>query len=85
VRWSLSLRFSVEASFQPSPGPLDPLPRIHPAFRAPRRITITVPYVAHQRLLQRSEREGRSLSNLMAFLLESAVADEPGFPPPPPS
>ncbi|MFM7268631.1 MAG: ribbon-helix-helix domain-containing protein [Cyanobium sp.] len=74
----------MEASFPPLPGPLDPLQRIQPAFRAPRRITITVPYLAHQRLLRRSEREGRSLSNLMAFLLESALAAEPGFPPPPP-
>lgn len=47
----------------------------NPAFRAPRRITITVPYGAYQRLLERSELEGRSLSNLAAFLLENAMTD----------
>ena len=45
----------------------------NPAFRVPRRITITVPYRAYQRLLERSEQEGRSLSNLAAFLLENAM------------
>lgn len=44
------------------------------AFRSPRRITITVPYGTHQRLLERSELEGRSLSNLAAYLLEAAMA-----------
>jgi len=46
---------------------------VSPAFRAPKRITITVPYGAYQRLLERSSLEGRSLSNLAAFLLESAI------------
>lgn len=50
-----------------------------PGFRKPRRITITLPYGAYQRLLARSEREGRSLSNIAAFLLESATAEpKPG-------
>lgn len=44
-------------------------------FRSPKRITITLPYGAYQRLLERSQREGRSLSNLAAFLLESAVGE----------
>lgn len=43
------------------------------AFRAPRRITITVPYEAYTRLMQRSDHEGRSLSNLAAFLLEQSI------------
>lgn len=43
------------------------------AFRSPKRISITMPYEAYQRLLQRSDYEGRSLSNLAAFLLESAI------------
>ena len=47
----------------------------HPsfAFRAPRRISITVPYETYQQLTQRSDHEGRSLSNLAAFLLEQAM------------
>jgi CopG-like RHH_1 or ribbon-helix-helix domain, RHH_5 len=53
----------------------------HPAFRAPRRITITVPYGTYQRLLERSELEGRSLSNLAAFLLESAIGEQGAVPP----
>jgi hypothetical protein len=40
------------------------------AFRSPQRISTTVSYQLHQRLLERSNREGRSLSNLAAFLLE---------------
>lgn len=42
-------------------------------FRAPRRISITVPYDTYQKLIQRSDDEGRSLSNLAAFLLEQAM------------
>jgi hypothetical protein len=41
--------------------------------RSPKRITITVPYETYQRLMVRSEQEGRSLSNLSAFLLESRL------------
>jgi len=41
------------------------------AFRSPKRISITVPYGAYQRLLECSDEQGRSLSNLAAFLLES--------------
>lgn len=43
------------------------------ASRSPKRICITVPYGTYQRLLDRSDKEGRSLSNLAGFLLESAV------------
>jgi len=45
------------------------------AFRYPRRISITVPYGAYQRLLDRTDQEGRSLSNLAAFLLESTLSN----------
>jgi hypothetical protein len=47
-----------------------------PALRSPRRITITMPYGAYQGLLDRSDREGRSLSNLAAFLLEKALTTQ---------
>jgi len=51
------------------------LPMDHPAFRSPKRLTITLPYASYQRLLARSDEEGRSLSNLAAFLLERALSD----------
>ncbi|MCP9911004.1 hypothetical protein KBZ15_14015, partial [Cyanobium sp. BA20m-p-22] len=38
--------------------------------RQPRRISITLSYHVHEALLSRSEEEGRSVSNLCAFLLE---------------
>lgn len=49
---------------------------IHPeyAFKKPRRITITVADSTFAYLVDRSTAEGRSLSNLCAFLLESATA-----------
>ena len=40
--------------------------------RQPRRISITLSYHVHEALLSRSEEEGRSVSNLCAFLLEEA-------------
>lgn len=39
----------------------------------PRRITVTIPSKLHQELVERSDREGRSLSNLVAFLHETAL------------
>lgn len=45
-------------------------------FRSPQRITITLPYSIYRKLLERSDQEGRSLSNLSAFLLESALSDQ---------
>jgi hypothetical protein len=42
-------------------------------FRSPKRISITIPYNAYEHLLRQSDLEGRSLSNLAAFLLESAI------------
>lgn len=46
---------------------------IHAAFRKPVRITITVPHSTHQALAERSDQEGRSLSNLAAFMLENSL------------
>lgn len=43
------------------------------AFRTPRRLTITIPYCTYEQLLERSDEQGRSLSNLAAYLLESAL------------
>ena len=44
--------------------------------RQPRRISITMSYHVHEALLSRSEEEGRSVSNLCAFLLEDALRDQ---------
>jgi len=46
------------------------LPELTRIQRTPQRITITVSWQLHQRLLQRSDQEGRSLSNLAAHILE---------------
>lgn len=43
----------------------------------PRRITITIPHGTYRDLQERSDREGRSLSNLSAFLLEVALQYQP--------
>jgi hypothetical protein len=41
-----------------------------PATRCPQRITITVPWQLYQRLIEISDQQGRSLSNLACFWLE---------------
>jgi len=48
--------------------------KISPLHRSPRRVTITVPYALYAELQARSDQQGRSLSNLAAFLLETAVS-----------
>lgn len=45
--------------------------------RAPRRISITLPLQPYERLQKRSDWEGRSLSNLAAYLLEQALEQWP--------
>lgn len=45
----------------------------HAPFLRPVRVTITIPYNAYQALVERSNVQGRSLSNLAAYLLESAL------------
>jgi hypothetical protein len=45
------------------------------AFRTPRRITITIPNGVYEELIARSNEEGRSLSNLAAFLIEKTLGD----------
>jgi hypothetical protein len=45
--------------------------------RAPRRVTITLNYAAYKGLESRSGVEGRSMSNLAAFILENALTRDP--------
>lgn len=54
------------------PTPIQPVPT---------RVTITVPYEVFTRLRDRADHEGRSTSNLAAFLLERAL--RPAMQPPP--
>lgn len=42
--------------------------------RKPHRISVTVPDCTYQQLLQVSDLQGRSASNLAAFLLETGLA-----------
>jgi hypothetical protein len=61
-------------TFYPRPiGPTAPLqPAANLLHRRPTRVTSTISWQLHQRLQQRADEEGRSLSNLIAFLLEGA-------------
>ena len=49
------------------------VPQSQRTFRTPKRLTITVPHVLMEALIQRSSAEGRSLSNLAAYLLELSL------------
>lgn len=49
--------------------------RIAMMKRAPVRISITLPYMTHKALDDRATFEGRSLSNLCAFLLQTTLED----------
>lgn len=42
-------------------------------FRKPVRVTITLPHNIYMNLKKRSDEEGRSLSNLAAFLIEKSL------------
>lgn len=53
--------------------------RLRMLQRQPRRITITLSYHVHEALLSRSEEEGRSVSNLCAFLLEESLRHPMGL------
>jgi hypothetical protein len=56
--------------------------RLRVLQRQPRRVSITLSYHVHEALLSRSEEEGRSVSNLCAFLLEEALLRESRSPEP---
>ena len=46
---------------------------LSPLFRKPQRISVTVSYRLYTELVERSQREGRSVSNLASFLLEEGI------------
>ncbi|TCD57021.1 ribbon-helix-helix domain-containing protein [Synechococcus sp. BS55D] len=43
-------------------------------FKTPQRITITIAYTVYEQLIERSSTQGRSISNLAAYLLEQALS-----------
>jgi hypothetical protein len=49
---------------------------MHPIPKSPKRITITIPFSTFAYLTKRSAEEGRSLSNLAAYILERASTAE---------
>ena len=62
----------IQITYEFSTSPLQ-LQQVAPSFRSPRRISITVAHHTYNRLIEQSDREGRSLSNLAAYLLELAT------------
>lgn len=55
----------------PSPQP------VAGPFRAPRRISITIPYAVYAHLIDVSDEQGRSLSNYAAHVLELSMVQRP--------
>lgn len=53
------------------------MPVVRHSFRTPKRLTITVPQALMEAMIQRSSAEGRSLSNLAAYLLEQSLDAQP--------
>jgi len=49
--------------------------------RRPQRLTITVSHSVAQHLIEQSNDQGRSISNLAAYLLERALTDPDCGPP----
>ena len=41
--------------------------------RSPKRVTMTIPHFVYERMIKRSNLEGRSVSNLAAYLVERAL------------
>jgi len=62
-------------TFYPAPtGASAPAARMDLLRRRPQRVTATLPWHLVQHLQERADYEGRSLSNLIAHLLEAAKA-----------
>lgn len=50
--------------------------RVAIAKRCPVRVCTTISYLLHERLVAQSIDEGRSVSNLCAYLIETAVQQQ---------
>lgn len=70
--------YPVSVMRTPTPRTAGVSVRLAQLQRKPQRITITVPAVTVERLASRAMAEGRSLSNLAAFLLEIALSPATG-------
>ncbi len=46
------------------------------SLRSPKRITITIPHCTFEKLVRHSNEQGRSLSNLSAYILEQGLKDK---------
>lgn len=56
-----------------SASPSDPRARLNLMRRTSRRISFTVPFRVYTDLIQVSDHQGRSVSNLCAFLVEGGL------------
>ena len=68
ITTDLSNSMPVER-LNPTPGKTELTPA-HYSTRKPQRVTITVPYQVYEALVQESDYQGRSLSNLASVWLE---------------
>ena len=55
--------------------------KLFSSSRKPQRLTITVSHSVADHLISQSTSQGRSISNLAAYLLEVALGDLPPTPP----
>jgi hypothetical protein len=45
-----------------------------PRFKSPVRVSITLPWITSEQLIRQSQAQGRSVSNLAAYLIESSLS-----------
>jgi len=72
----MAMLFKVGAGFMNASLGMNEESRKETIFFSPRRITITVSAMTAKKLWKRSAEEGRSLSNLAAYILEQAMASD---------
>jgi hypothetical protein len=63
----------MQSFSQPKGGTTFAAPTPKPMMRAPKRICATVSWALAQRLEERADYEGRSVSNLVSYLLEKSM------------
>jgi len=73
----LKINIAKAMEFNPATyGVHEPKTFVPPNFRKPRRLSITVPDLTYRMIVECSREQGRSISNLAAFLLEKAITTE---------
>jgi len=72
----MAMLFKVGAGFMNASLEMNEESRKETIFFSPRRITVTVSGMTAMKLRKRSLAEGRSLSNLAAYILEKAMASD---------